>query len=122
MKFLDFLNKLKCAETNELITIIESGYTAIFEYPHVMTHDDEYTDLYIEKANDKGKAVALAYVTYLIRSILNDEQIDIPDEFLMGGELSKIEHPREDIEYPPVDVLLNQLEMIKEKLTKEISN
>lgn len=119
--FIAFLEKLKTPENEGLISIVESGYNAILEYPHVMTHDDEYTDLYIEKANAKGKKAALGYVSYLIRSILNDEEIDIPDEFLMGGELTKIEHPQEDIEYPPVDVLLKQLEMFKEKLIEEIN-
>lgn len=120
MNFQDFLIQLKTPENENLISIVESGYNAIFEYPHVVTHDDEYADLYIEKAKSKGKRAALAYVSYLIKSILNDEEIDIPDEFLMGGELTKIDHPQEDIEYPPIEVLLKQLEMLKEQLTQEI--
>ena len=120
MKFTNYLNQLKTPENEELITIVESGYQAIFEYPHVVTHEDEYADLYLEKANNKGAKDALMYVTYLIRALINNEEIDIPDEFLVGDELTKIEHPQDDIEHPSVEMLIKLLEQFKDNLLSQI--
>jgi len=121
MKFTNFLNQLKTPENDALITVMESGYQAIFEYPHIMTHDDKYADLYLEKANIKGKKKSLAYVSYLIKSLINNEKINIPDEFLIGDELSSIQNPSTEINYPSVDILINILEQFKDKLQSELN-
>lgn len=121
MKFINYLHNLKTPDNENIIAIVESGYQAIFEYPHVVMHDDEYADLYVEKANAQGNRKALGYISYLIRSLMDNKDIIIPDEFLVSDETNKIEHPKESIEYPSVDILITQLEKLKEKLTQQLN-
>ena len=60
MNFQDFLIQLKTPENENLISIVESGYNAIFEYPHVVTHDDEYADLYIDRPDFEIPSIIIA--------------------------------------------------------------
>ena len=113
-KFATFLESLRNKDNKHVVSTILEAYQAIFEYPSLPVGRHNL-DLHVEdKLSVEGKEATAEYLDDLIENLLNNDDIHV--DYTRGFELKDLDHPKDKIDPQLYDLLLNQLNTIKQNL------